>query len=106
MATKTTFNDLYADVLLCIFEYFTVNEVFQIFSVVIPYLSSLLRNSHVRLHLRKSMLSDIDPAQVISVDLACLSRKSLPSISDFINLRSLILRDMEDPQVLVNQPLS
>jgi hypothetical protein len=106
MTTKTTLHDLHADVLLCIFEYFTVNELYETFPEAIPYLTSLLINSHVRLHLRKSILTEIDPAQIVSIDLTCLSRLSSPTISDFINLRSLILHDMEDPKILINQPLS
>jgi hypothetical protein len=106
MATKTTLNALCADVILCIFEYFTVNEIYDIFSQVIPNLTSLLINSHVRLHLRNSKIPPIDPAQVISIDLPCLPRLSSISLSEFINLRSLILHDMEDPRLLINQPLS
>jgi hypothetical protein len=105
MATVTTLHDLYSDILLCIFEYFTVHEIYEIFSQVIPNLTLLLRNSRIRLHLRQSTMPPIDPAQVISIKLKYLPRLFSPSPFEFINLRSLILHDMEDPQSLIKQPL-
>jgi len=66
MTTKTTLHDLHTDVLLCIFEYFTANELYEKFSEVFPYLTSLLINSRIRLHLRKSIVTEIDPTQVIN----------------------------------------
>ena len=50
MVRKASPNDLHTDVLLCIFDYFPVNEIYEIFSEVIPYLTSLLINSRIRLH--------------------------------------------------------
>jgi hypothetical protein len=105
MATVTTLHDLYSDILLCIFDYFTVHEIYEIFSQVIPNLTLLLRNSRIRLHVRQSTILPIDPAQVLSMHLKCLPRLFSSSPSEFINLRSLILDDMEDPQSLIRQSL-
>lgn len=104
MATKTTFDGLHTDIILCIFDYFTVNEIYETFSELITNLTSLLIDSHIRLHLRQSMITEIDGRQVISMDFNKLPQKSC--MSNFINLRSLVLHDMENPKILINQSLS
>lgn len=101
MATKTTFRDLDVDVLLCIFDYFAANEIYAIFSESIRYLTPILRNSRIRLHLRHALIPQIDDGQVASMVFQRLP--SAISFADFTGLRSLILHDIEDPRVLINQ---
>ncbi|CAF3609656.1 unnamed protein product [Rotaria sp. Silwood1] len=103
MEYTTTFNDLCADLLLNIFEFFTLNEIYYSFHEVIPYLTSLLVNSKARLRMCDLIIPEVQPTIVASLELQYLSRSSSPLLSDFINLRSLVLHDMEDPWLIINQ---
>ena len=101
MATRTTFCDLPVDVLLCIFDYFTTNEIYATFSESVRYLTPILRNSRIRLHLRHALIPQIDTSQVASMVFQRLP--SWLSFFHFTGLRALILHDMEDPRVLIDR---
>ncbi|CAF0872906.1 unnamed protein product [Rotaria sordida] len=105
MSETTTFYDLCADVLLNIFEFLNINEIYYSFHEVIPYLTSLLVESKIRLQMCDPIVSDVDPRPIASLVMKCLPRSFTPSLLEFINLQRLVLHDMEDPWLLINKSL-
>lgn len=102
MSTTSSFFDLCPDILLDIFQYFSVNELYDIFIDLIPYLLSLINQSHIQVHIDKyvkedfwmKILPNINSSQIISLENSyfltnLLHFTSIRSIS--LNLQSLIL---------------
>ncbi|CAF3394243.1 unnamed protein product [Rotaria sp. Silwood1] len=105
MSTITRFHDLCIDVVIEILSYFNVHEIFYSFCLLIPCLPTLLANGHVRLHVRSNnsyfirwILPHIKLTQVISLNVP--TRPYNPSIFQFTALRSLVLRDVDNPLLL------
>ncbi|CAF0808132.1 unnamed protein product [Rotaria sp. Silwood1] len=105
MTTITRFHDLCIDVVIEILSYFNVHEIFYSFCLLIPCLPTLLANGHVRLHVRSNnsyfirwILPHIKLTQVISLNVP--TRPYNPSIFQFTALRSLVLRDVDNPLLL------
>ncbi|CAF1412095.1 unnamed protein product [Rotaria sordida] len=105
MTTITTFHDLCIDVIIEILSYFNVHEIFYSFCLLIPCLPALLANGHVRLHVRLNnsyfirwILPHINLTQVVSLNVP--TRPYNPSIFQFTALRSLVLRDVDNPLLL------
>jgi hypothetical protein len=96
---KTTFTDLYDDILIEIFSYFSVEEIFISFTNIIPNLSSVIKNSHIRSldeYTINNVLPYIDLSQVISCETISsrrLKAEQLAYLFRFPHLQSLILRN-------------
>jgi len=104
----TTFYDLYPDIVFELFSYFNIHEIFYSFCVLIPRLPRLLIDGYVRLHVRSNnayfirwILPHIQLSQVFSLDLP--KRPYNPSLFRFIGLRSLVLRDVDEPLKLLEK---
>ncbi|UJR36671.1 hypothetical protein I4U23_029388 [Adineta vaga] len=101
----STFSNLCNDILIELFSYFNVHEIFYSFCILIPYLPTLLKKGHTQLHVRSNnsyfirwILPHINLTQVISLNVP--TRPCNPSIFKFTNLRSLVLHDVDDPLLL------
>jgi len=98
----STFFDLYPDILLKIFKYFSLNELFDIFTDIIPYLSTLLIEGHVKLYIDKNannhfwndFLREINQNQIISLYIP-YSKINDINLLQFSSLRSIILEDFQ-----------
>jgi hypothetical protein len=104
----TTFHDLCLDVIIEILSYFNIHEIFYSFCLLIPCLPRLLVNGCVQLHVRSNnsyfirwILPHIKLAQVVSLNVP--TRPYNPSIFKFSGLRSLVLRDVDDPLILLEK---
>jgi hypothetical protein len=97
--SSTSFFDLCPDLLFHLFEYFSLNELFNIFSDLIPCLSILLNQSHMKFHIDqnatedfwKRILFEINSNQILSINNSHLTinfsiYSSLQSIN--LNLQS------------------
>lgn len=109
----TTFADLYPDILLHLFQYFSLNELFDIFIDVIPYLSTLINQGHVQLcidknatdYFWKNSLSTINSEQILSL---YISYKKLNEINllKYSSVKSIILEDNRMINYLSLYPLN
>jgi hypothetical protein len=93
--SSSSFFDFCPDILLEIFKYFSLNELFDIFIDLIPHLSSLLNQSHIKLHINKNATEDfcdqilpqINSNQIISLHNSYLTT----NLSRFSSIRSINL---------------
>ena len=93
---SSTFFDLCSDVLLELFEYFALNELFEIFGELIPSLTSLLNQSHMKFHIDRNANEDfwneilpmINSNQILAIDN---SSYSISNLSAFSSIRSINL---------------
>ncbi|CAF0806704.1 unnamed protein product [Adineta ricciae] len=99
---KSTFKHLCDDVIIELFSYFNIHEIFYSFCLLIPNLPSLLKDGRVQLHVRSNntyffrwILPHISLTQVVSLSIP--TRPYNPSIFKFTNLRSLVLSDVDNP---------
>ena len=104
----TTFHDLCLDVIIEIFSYFNIHEIFYSYCLLIPCLPKLLINGRVRSHVRSNneyfirwILPHIKLPQIISLNVP--KRPYNPSIFRFTGLRSLVLHDVDDPLILLEK---
>jgi hypothetical protein len=93
---SSSFFDLCPDILLQLFTYFSLNELFDTFIDSIPYLSSLINQSHIKLHIDKNptenfwnrILPEINSNQIISLNNYSNVRINL---LQFVSVRSMKL---------------
>lgn len=73
--SSSSFYDLCPDILIELFTYFSLNELFDVFIDLIPHLSTLINQSHIKLHIDKNtnekfwdkIFSQINCKQIISL---------------------------------------
>lgn len=101
-----TFDDLCLDILIELFSYFNIHEIFYSFAQLIPCLPSLLVNGRVPLHIRSNnsyfirwILPHIQLCQVVSLNVP--KRPYNPSVFRFLGLRSLVIHDVDEPLKLL-----
>lgn len=89
------------DVLLELFHYFYVDEIFHSFNEVVHHLPSVLRTGQVQLHVRridkhfrKYILPNIDCHNVWSIQIPNLYHMASIDLSQFDQVRFLILRNV------------
>jgi hypothetical protein len=93
--SSSSFFDLCPDILLNLFEYFSLNELFDIFIDLIPYLSILLNESHMRFSIDqnatenfwKEILPEINSNQILAIK----NPYFLTNLSIFSSLQSIHL---------------
>jgi hypothetical protein len=94
----SSFVDLCPDILFHLFTYFSLNELYDIYIDIIPYLSTLLNEGHVKLHIGKNgneqfwneFLPQINRNQIISLNIPYQKIHEL-KLSQFLSLRSITL---------------
>lgn len=109
----SSFFDLCPDILLHLFTYFSLNELYDIFFDIIPHLSILLIKGHVKLHINKNcnehfwnnILSQINLTQVISLNID-YSKINEINLSQFASLRSITLEDFRMINSLSLHPIN
>jgi hypothetical protein len=93
--SSSSFFDLCPDILLNLFEYFSLNELFDIFIDLIPYLSILLNESHMRFSIDQNASEDfwkeILPEINFNQILAIKNPYFLTNLSIFSSLQSINL---------------
>jgi hypothetical protein len=94
---------LCTDVLIELFEYFYVDELFQSFGHILHNLPLLLREGNVQLHIhdidayfRKHILSNININNVISIRIENMYQMAPVNLSQFKHVRLLILRNVTE----------
>ncbi|CAF3770515.1 unnamed protein product [Rotaria sordida] len=104
----TTFWDLCPDILLDIFRYFSIDQLFHLFYPdVLPNISDILRESRMKFQLcltnddllTATLLSLVDQYQVISL---CMTTIQI-GLEDFLNIQSITLLDVYIDTILSTQ---
>lgn len=89
---NTPFECLSAELILNVFEYFNVREMFQSFSNLNSFITSCLFDRHQQLHLHLDHQMSSLPEKYFSEQVISLRIESLIiPISTFINLKSLLI---------------
>jgi hypothetical protein len=98
----TSFFNLCADVLLHLFTYFSLNELFDIFADMIPNLSTLLIEGHAKLYVGKNandqfwndFLPEFNLNQIIALHIS-YSKINEINLSKFSSLRSITFESVQ-----------
>lgn len=93
--SSSSFFDLCPDILLDIFQYFSLNELYDIFIDLIPNLLILINQSYIEVHIDKNanedfwntILPKINSNQIISLNNSYL----ITNLSQFTSIRSINL---------------
>ncbi|UJR27147.1 hypothetical protein I4U23_008446 [Adineta vaga] len=92
---------LCTDILLELFQYFYVDELFYTFADTIYHFSSLLQQGNVKLYVRqmdgyfrKHILPHIEPKNVLSIRIPNMYQMAPISLSQFTNVGLLILHNV------------
>ncbi|CAF2435789.1 unnamed protein product [Rotaria sp. Silwood2] len=98
---KATCNMLCMDVLMELFKYFYVDELFYLFNDIVHQFPLLLKKGNVQLHVRhidayfrKRVLPNIEINNVISIRIANMYRMAPVNLSQFNQVRLLMLQNV------------
>ena len=94
---------LCTDILIELFQYFYVDELFKSFGHILPNLPLLLREGNVRLHIynidaffRKHILHNININNVISIRIQNMYQMAPVNLNQFNHVRLLILHNVTE----------
>jgi hypothetical protein len=98
---RSTFVDLCPDILFELFSFFSLDELIDCFSDLIPSLSSLLVQGHVRLFMKKQLdehfwthfFPQLDPQQIVTLNIL-YQRFNQTDFSSYVSLSSITLDDV------------
>ncbi|CAF1272219.1 unnamed protein product [Adineta steineri] len=100
---RTISNILCTDILLELFQYFYVDELFNAFNDTIHYLPLLLKNGNVQLHVRhvdshfrKHIMPNIERNNVISVRIQNMYQMAPVNLGEFNQVHFLVLHNVTE----------